>query len=307
MGVNNHHIQEDCIIVKGVAGLGNRLYTVASAIDEAERLHARIFVDWMDGQIAPSSTNQFYSYFELPPELIATIPSSAEEIGWGIYDVYLHSRRYSPTLFRILKRLGVAKRNELWLRKTAASQFPKKVPCIQDKISRGPSGLILLFDFLPPYVSINAARSIRPNNHLEELLRDRLPPDISSRIAIHIRNTDKRPPASIDDFMSRIKEQYPAEKFFLATDDIEIRDKFAQQSVEVFTLGKDLPIPKLGKGIHQLRDLDDFERNVLFENSLIDFFALDRCKTLMYQGNSSFSSFAAYRRQNSSDLDWTKW
>src|SRR5690554_3770745 len=53
------------VILKGVAGLGNRLFTLANAIEYTLNNNRIIIVDWSDGQFSQKGNNIFPKYFEL--------------------------------------------------------------------------------------------------------------------------------------------------------------------------------------------------------------------------------------------------
>lgn len=53
------------LVLKGCAGLGNRLITLYSAINYCHKTHRTIYVDWSDGMFADKGVNAFYKYFDL--------------------------------------------------------------------------------------------------------------------------------------------------------------------------------------------------------------------------------------------------
>lgn len=53
------------IIVKGIAGLGNRLITLTTAISYAKQTNRQIIVDWTEGQFAKRGQNAFFKCFDL--------------------------------------------------------------------------------------------------------------------------------------------------------------------------------------------------------------------------------------------------
>ena len=56
---------EKYLIVKGCAGLGNRLFTIAEAVFYAKQTNRELYVDWSDGQFGELDQNVFYNYFNL--------------------------------------------------------------------------------------------------------------------------------------------------------------------------------------------------------------------------------------------------
>ncbi len=53
------------LIVKGICGLGNRLMTLANALEYSEKTGRIISIDWCDGVFAAKGTNAFTQYFEI--------------------------------------------------------------------------------------------------------------------------------------------------------------------------------------------------------------------------------------------------
>ncbi|MDE6418733.1 MAG: hypothetical protein K2K49_05950 [Duncaniella sp.] len=53
------------LVVKGLAGLGNRLITLLAAADYARATGRSLHVDWSDGMFGPVGENVFYKYFAL--------------------------------------------------------------------------------------------------------------------------------------------------------------------------------------------------------------------------------------------------
>ena len=93
------------LILKGVAGLGNRLCTLVNAIDYAQKTGRTIMVDWSDGVYGVMGDNVFYRHFKLndTPHLqsIDEIPASVlsdsypplwgEHPTAGVYDLYFRA------------------------------------------------------------------------------------------------------------------------------------------------------------------------------------------------------------------------
>lgn len=53
------------IVIKGFAGLGNRLRTIASGIEYAQKTNRKVIIDWSDGMFAEEGINAFDKYFIL--------------------------------------------------------------------------------------------------------------------------------------------------------------------------------------------------------------------------------------------------
>lgn len=53
------------VIIKGIAGMGNRLRVIAAAMDYARITDRKLYVDWTDGMFAPEGENAFVQYFRI--------------------------------------------------------------------------------------------------------------------------------------------------------------------------------------------------------------------------------------------------
>ena len=96
-------MNEKHLILKGCAGLGNRLYTLCSAIEYAQKTDRTLLVDWTDGQFAPEGVNAFQKCFDLKE--VRAIKSWSEiknlqgrtslpkfwkeNMDQGVYDLYV--------------------------------------------------------------------------------------------------------------------------------------------------------------------------------------------------------------------------
>lgn len=53
------------LIVKGICGLGNRLMTLANALEYSKKTGRIISIDWCDGMFASKGVNAFTEYFQI--------------------------------------------------------------------------------------------------------------------------------------------------------------------------------------------------------------------------------------------------
>lgn len=106
------------LIVKGTCGLGNRLMTLANALEYCEKTGRTISVDWCDGMFSPKGVNAFDEYFEIRnfawqkeinthrddttsfyPDVIKNLPDD-----FGL-DEYFHTSSANKKGSKILERL----------------------------------------------------------------------------------------------------------------------------------------------------------------------------------------------------------
>lgn len=311
------------IIVKGCAGLGNRLVTVFSAIKYCERNNRLLIVDWSDGQFDKKEIDAFEKCFDL------------KNVAYGKIDAIENWEKlsHSSALFKKNKEMGVydlykSNQSDFW------SKFPgklffseslkklrrnwKPLQNIQDeKLLNYGSDLsdhhkedVLYFiDFLP-FINFNELpKYIQIKSFLNEKLETFVKQNrISEAVGIHIRYTDKKPTIEVEKIIDHIKLNYKSSSIYLSTDSTEIENLFSKQIPDLILFSKTKPKLK-GEGLHQwaLYNNEEELKYTLFEESIIEMFALSCCKYLFYQGNSTFSNTSKVYHQNKNNCyDWLK-
>ena len=232
------------LIVKGCAGLGNRLYTLCSAIVYARRTGRVLVVDWSDGAYGPKGDNVFHHYFSLKGidtlPSVADIPSSDRPVSsfpssWGddpspaVLDLYQPmqptgiKRRLIERLLpeRVLQHERLKMLHAYFRRKGAPGPFAKTayyyVKGILDHnnfprghmlSSRHDEDIVYYVDYWP-----NIDQSVLLNNV-------ELKPEVDSAIdrfarqerlsemavGVHVRYTDLKPGQSIDSLIEMVKQ-----------------------------------------------------------------------------------------------------
>lgn len=253
------------VIVKGIAGLGNRLRVVTAAMEYAQRTNRTIYVDWNDGMFAPEGINAFNQYFEIwgfpcftsyedlkvdtfYPAIYAKLPMNnsiynyfeKEQIGNRFIRKGMHY------LFKVAHRLGekndsidkaVCRASQTYqsfvLHKNLQEQFSE-----QGKFAFGAhlnrnidADAIIYCDNIPFY------HTEMMKSHI------RLKPEIASRVdsfvkenkldretvGVHVRASGKKCYGDIDKFIIHLKKfikENEAERVFLCTDSSLIETKF---------------------------------------------------------------------------------
>lgn len=318
--------------LKGCAGLGNRLYTVCSAIDYCNKTHRTLYIDWSDGQFAKRGDNAFNEYFELAgtnniidPEIITSQKDLTfypaiwkEQIGKGIYDTYFvtESERFNSIPYKLLPSGRSKMLRRYWQyidadnkslkdRKTShlkGISAKNNFPFGSDLSTTLNEDVVVFADFSPSYSEDIFAAHIR----LKKIILDKINAFASEHslekntIGIHVRNTDKKPTESIDKLFSKI-ESIPLQnpQLFLATDNKFVIESFKAKYPNVVSYPKFLP-DEIKEGLHQFalyNNKGDISLQ-LFEESIIDMWLLSKCEYLLYQGNSSFSVVSKILHRN---------
>lgn len=313
--------------VKGVAGIGNRLYTLASAIEYCERTGRLLYVDWSDGTYDKDGVNCFYKYFDLKccnesrdflyDKGMTCYPQDYFQIDTvGIHDRYVNKKKKNilSNAVSVLASKG----------NSAAINLLHYLPPVfvwESKFFRGNSiargrslgysrteDVVIYVDYNPPYNEETLKKCLQFSadfsNEMDDYITNH---SLNDAIGVHIRATDNYTETSIDKLYEKIDRISNTEKIFLATDNAAIEDEFINKyegRVNVYPK----VIPLSGKqGIHRWSkdNADDDIKIKMFKECLADIYILSKVKNLLYQGNSTFSHISRIMNENEK-ADWTK-
>jgi hypothetical protein len=308
------------LILKGTAGIGNRLITLANAIAYARITDRIILVDWSDGQFGKKDENVFYKYFRLnnTPHIYSIKDiKNYESLShypkqWGlqphsaVYDLYKQS---SSHIFHRIIPLKFSKKGGYWClkekqNKTLAQKLfnllNKNNPPFGSNYRTKMKEVVLFYaDFCPPFSPDILRNHIKLSDWLNSEIEDLTSKYQLGRdtVGVHIRMTDKQPDSDLDQLFKKIKDLGLEEKqLFLATDNPKVEDIFQRIFPKLIFLPKWRP-EHLGKqmGVHQyaIRNKDYGMAERQLKESIIDMWLLSKCEYLIYQQNSSFSRVSA--------------
>lgn len=316
----NYDFEDQFLIVKGCAGLGNRLFTGIEALSYCVINNRKLNIDWSDGQFGKLNHNVFNDFFSIDHNLfikdLSVIPNLKidcypklwnNNLDKNIYDLYeVGTPNYLLTIIPELffSKKNKKSKNQLWIKKNINNKYGLKHLFDNDNMAFGgdlindlKSNIVIFADFRP---SLNA-KSLVSKIRLKSVYQNELNMwadnhELSeSHIGIHIRNSDKRPEKSINSFFKFLRENYANKKIFLSTDNSDIELFFKENFKDnLLTYPKDLPEEVAERGIHMwgLDNNDDNYKAKMLKDSVYDMWLLSKCKTLFYQGNSSFSLFS---------------
>ena len=326
------------LLVKGCAGLGNRLMTICAALEYARKTNRTLIVDWRDGLFGTPHVNTFETYF--------TFHHAVDSLSGFPADIPIHTLSVYPTSFK-----GKLQSNLYSLFQQINHPFFKRVPLnnipvfklnqlnscwvLNSEMVRGKSRSIfsylkialkstsfpigsalhhsiksdvvifadyVSFDFLNNMKYINLREDIK---HEIDLFASEN--KLHEAIGIHVRNTDLKPTRSIEQLIELITEKQGNRKIFLATDDVNIVTAFKERFTEVTVFDKELPPLQGNEGIHQWgqKNNDYTTAEKILRSSIIDMYLLAKCEYLYYQGNSSFSVIADQLHDNrKKSINW---
>lgn len=333
--------KEKFLILKGCAGLGNRLITICAAIAYAKKTDRTLFVDWSDGQFGEKGKNVFYQFFDLTGvkyiSSLEEVPSinsrSVYPQGWkgnmgkGVYDLYeFESPQGNPIIAKLLNifnpKGSLAKARGFWKPKgysIRANRLKDRLEPIF-KTSCFPIGsyyeesrsedIVVFTDFTPSINQNIFLDHVKLQDHFNSVVKYYVKNlgFSNNSIGVHIRATDKKPSSQVKNIFDKIEQlKLTKPTIFLATDNPEVSKEFSAQYKNVVSFADKLPEVPVGMGVHQLgfRSGNGKVAMDVFRQSLLDMWLLSECEYLFYQGNSTFSIISKYLHKNPAKVfDW---
>lgn len=326
------------ILIKGCAGLGNRLITLCSAIEYCKLTNRLISVDWSDGLYGYPGDNVFEKYFSLNNSKTISVEKIKQynDIGMSVYPnefegnlhLNIHSLyqqvsnnyfcKFPPNAYSFLKANMFSshwalksniKGNETtditaYLRILfKKSGFPLG-GCLQNHIQED---IVIFADYVPLFIEKNINNLIINPTILDTINKFVNINQIDQTIGVHIRSTDLTPTKNIILLINAIKKENKAEKIFLSTDSLDIQTEFMRNFEHVVVYDKFTPVLKNKIGLHQWASMsaNHDKAEQIFKDSIVDMYLLSKCKKLFYQGNSSFSIVAKALHTNKHNcINW---
>jgi hypothetical protein len=328
------------LVLKGCAGLGNRLMTICSAIEYCKKTNRKLVIDWSDGVFAEKGVNIFHRFFKINnfsalaslDEVKSKIKNLScypevfkKDIEVDGYGNFVHA--HNPFFLIIPKRLLFNERLKMlhgfWLDKSkdhksvvlSKWKFMKEIfdrrnmPLGVNLDPNRMEDVVFYFDFTPNnmkdsflrYISLQEDIIYKINSYV---LKNKL---TENTIGIHIRNTDKQPQKSLDELykkLANIKLNSPI--YFLATDNKQVSSDVKNKLSPVVECRKMMPDLK-SEGMHQWAKYNNQAHLgvQILEESIVDMWILSKCEYLLYQGNSTFSKLSMFMNINTSKtLAW---
>ncbi|MBM3247252.1 hypothetical protein FJZ17_01775 [Candidatus Pacearchaeota archaeon] len=287
------------LIVKGLAGLGNRLEVVIQAILYSKLSGRKLLIDWGDGVYASDDRNAFYEVFECPLA-IKTIPKRDELTVFPTF--------WKGNLDKSVRQLECGWINPAKIKKEYSFDL-KKLDYNED--------ILVMTDYHFHYDQFidNLSKGISFKDKDDKLLLIRrllkkylfLKPQLYSGVVEFKRNNFSKPMIGIHirytDNSLEIGRNYPdLEKYnrvvknllggkpglFLATDNKKILENYKSGYSSLTYFEKSFSKQE-EQSIHYSRELD---KNKVLIEAVMDLFLLASCDYLIYSGDSSFSIIA---------------
>lgn len=148
------------LVLKGCAGIGNRLFCVADALDYCIKTNRILFVDWSDGQFSEKYTNIFNSFFYIDHNLYRSgkiedyvladdcYPKTwNNKIEYTLYDMFDYGtpKKYLRNLYFFKKKYS-----QLWIKNNLIEKYGKEEIYFNKSMDKGQnvSNRIVNYGFL---------------------------------------------------------------------------------------------------------------------------------------------------------------
>ncbi|MFI5203103.1 MAG: hypothetical protein ACHQF2_01305 [Flavobacteriales bacterium] len=324
------------LVLKGCAGLGNRIITVLSALVYAEKTNRDLYIDWSDGLYGETGKNMFTHYFTLKSSLYidsmnyndifaegnTVYPDSIRKIACE--PVYAHYFQTSHRFFKKFKGsriafLGFNKWKSHWSLEEnrnkihrfgayMSSVFSSSSIPLGEFLSRNRKEDVVIFcDYLPTFLKEKLPLLRLSEPTATEFITHKNKLNTVNRIGVHVRNTDMKPTRPVDELIAGLKKRYGNPSIFLATDDAGIVEIFEREFSDVVELEKFRPQESIDKGLHKWASKNNANNMAeqVFKESILDLYLLASCNHIYYQGNSSFSRVAIHLfNKQSESCNW---
>ncbi len=291
--------EDKFLLVKGRAGLGNRILCLLSAILYARFTGRRLIVDWSDDAYSNDGSNVFSSLFHCPLSgQLDEIPDT-DSVRPGIWRGHLHESAL----------------NMILLYPEASMRYPETWRAFSVDLSRldYPEDVLVMWSYVEQvYImrrhfkgSYQELSKLGTKAILRSVLQDNLKPHslIQKRVnqfklkrfnqktvGVHVRYMDKK--ARISAILGKLEaliRREPELQIFLATDNLEIEKRFLDKYQNVISTEK--WYPSSGKSMH--RNPESPDRLMHGIEALVDLYLLASCDYLILDESSSFSYVAS--------------
>ena len=278
-------------VVKGTAGLCNRLWYLLAAKSFCERWGLDLHVEWTEGAYADRGVDAFGTLFELPG---VGPPPAADAFG-AVF----------PTLWEGCETQCFYDRRAAREAETgrAVSQDDLMFPFHQVLLGRPAAATLIGAGWSFDAADLRACRAstdarrlaegLRPVGAAAALVAADLPPaaELNRCVGVHVRRTDAPDQLPLDAYFAAADAVAGgAAGVFLCTDDGGVEEDFREHYGSRL-----IAVPRFyhadGTNLHH-RDAAVPDRGRLAAEAVRDLWGLGGCGTIVHGGNSSFSRFA---------------
>ena len=285
------------VVVKGKAGLGNRMQSLLTGILYSKLSGRKLYIDWSDPTYTNDGTNSFHRFFKCPlvspndqfPEADSVSPDmwngnlhksvrDMERLLGNFTDPEESRRRLSidPAKLDYSEDLLI-----MWTHMETVDDLRGYFNGKYKRIAYLSTDQILK-ELLKEYLILHSGIRER----VDQFRRDHFH---SKTIGMHVRYSDRKVELSnILGKLESVLKRIPSCRIFLATDNEQIKKELEKSYPNVITAPHWYPAP--GSHIHQNRNCPDRIENGI--EALVDLYLLAECDYLILDSRSSFSYLA---------------
>lgn len=298
-----HQNKEQYIIIKGKAGLGNRILVILDSLIYSDLSGRTPIIDWSDGSYAPYGINAFPLLFTAPSDKNIQLSAFTDSVfpeTWNGNLQYSVDRLFAKLYPHDVEIDTVGKVARLYTIDTRKISYSEKVVVRWGWTQE----LYKLRRFFHgPHEKL---KYMTDNKILGSVIRERLCPVDEIQlcvkafrdkffndavIGLHIRHSDRK--NSYDGYFKYVDNflrVYPSGVVFVATDNSDVEFRFKSRYPNTVASEKWYPPP--GMPIHRNRHPDrDLLRNA--REALIELYLLGTCNALVYDSTSTFGYLAS--------------
>jgi hypothetical protein len=288
------------LLVKGRAGLGNRVFSLLTAILYARLTGRRLLVDWSDPAYSNDGSNVVHQFF------VSKLFGPSDEIP--------DTDSVKPKIWSgCLRESAIAMQKTHTPRLTRDPFGWKRLSASLSRLDHEEEVLVMwtyfpLIDQLRRHFhgEFGGLRQLETETIVRRLMRESLAlhPAIQERVnglrtnwpakpivGVHVRHMDKRTSLqAIRRRVNQLRAQNPGASVFLATDNQNVEESFARAYPGLLTAPKWYPNSG-GKALHEHVACPDRAANGV--EALTDLYLLAGCDHLVLDTSSSFSHLAS--------------
>lgn len=285
---------EKYLLVKGIAGLGNRILAALTGILYARLTGRILIIDWSDRTYSIDGTNAFPHLFHCPSCRSTEDIPKTDSVLPAVWRDHLHEsveRLREPfgnnKEFRLMSSIDMDSLDYsedvlvMWTYIDKVEELRKHFKTALSEFYQASRKEIL-------------SSLLREDLLLHPLIRERVEEIknnllIGKTVGVHVRFTDHR--ANLKSILKKLDvllRQKPELQIFLATDNSMVKKLFEESYPSVITTEHWYPAP--GSRIHQNPACPDRLENAV--EALVDLYALAECDYLIVDTSSIFSYLA---------------
>lgn len=291
------------LLVKGTAGLGNRILALVTAILYARMSDRILAVDWRDSFYSGNGENIFFDLFEIKnlpftqsiPDTNSIYPSLWQgQIDAPLNQLMAADRNLAKAMGQAIFRKKYAYDvSDLSYREdiVIAAGYTEELDRMRSVFSED----ISHFKTAPKRTIFRETfhRHLSLKSNLQERIDAFKQQNFQNKqtIGIHIRKSDRVVNyAWYKQALADHVQRHPDAHIFLATDNRDVENDIKKHYPNVSTLDKWLPTP--GARAHANKDCPDPKKHAM--EALLDISLLASCDYLIYSRTTSFGLLASY-------------